>query len=202
MRRASTGRHSCRRAISPRRTRAARWVAFGSGEERVYLDTPRWRDIRPATVWSALTGGKRVMHVEWVSNPHYLDRAVRLRPEEYRRLWAAIRADFELDERGGRAGSIIPATADPTPSTGRRASSTRSRRATPGRPSRLRLAGVKNEPLAALRAGLRLALPQGQRRLTAQSSASFRSSFPSSSSSWFRSWSRSSPARRGRPSSR
>jgi uncharacterized protein (TIGR02117 family) len=78
----------------------ARWVAFGSGEERVYLDTPRWRDIKPATIWSALTGGKRVMHVEWVSNPHYLDRAVRLRPEEYRRLWAAIRADFELDEQG------------------------------------------------------------------------------------------------------
>ena len=26
----------------------ARWVAFGSGEERVYLDTPRWRDITPA----------------------------------------------------------------------------------------------------------------------------------------------------------
>ena len=41
----------------------AGWVAFGSGEEHVYLDTPRWRDIRPATVWSALTGGKRVMHV-------------------------------------------------------------------------------------------------------------------------------------------
>jgi uncharacterized protein (TIGR02117 family) len=78
----------------------ARWVAFGSGEERVYLDTPHWRDIKPATIWSALTGGKRVMHVEWVSNPHYLDRAVRLRPEEYRRLWAAIRADFELDEQG------------------------------------------------------------------------------------------------------
>ena len=79
---------------------SARWIAFGSGEERVYLDTPRWRDIRPATIWSAMTGGKRVMHVEWVSNPHYLDRAVRLRPEEYRRLWAAIRVDFALDERG------------------------------------------------------------------------------------------------------
>ena len=94
----------------------ARWVAFGSGEERVYLETPRWRDIKPATVWSAMTGGRRVMHVEWVSNPNYLDRAVRLRPEEYRRLWTAIRADFELDAqsrprrirkrpsgRGGRA---------------------------------------------------------------------------------------------------
>jgi uncharacterized protein (TIGR02117 family) len=78
----------------------ARWVAFGSGEERVYLETPRWRDITPETIWSALTGGKRVMHVEWVSNPGYMDRAVRLRPEEYRRLWAAIRADFDLNGEG------------------------------------------------------------------------------------------------------
>lgn len=78
----------------------ARWVAFGSGEQRVYLETPRWRDIRPRTIWSALTGGKRVMHVEWVSNPAYVDRAIRLRPEEYRRLWAAIRADFQLGGDG------------------------------------------------------------------------------------------------------
>ena len=73
----------------------AKWVAFGSGEQKVYLETPRWQDIRPATIWSAITGGRRVMHVEWVSNPAYVDRAIRLRPEEYRRLWAAIRADFE-----------------------------------------------------------------------------------------------------------
>ena len=79
---------------------AARWIAFGSGEERVYLETPRWRDIKPKTIWSALAGGKRVMHVEYVSNPAYADRAIRLRPEEYRRLWAAVRADFELDATG------------------------------------------------------------------------------------------------------
>ena len=78
----------------------ARWVAFGSGEERVYLETPRWRDITLKTIWSGLTGGKRVMHVEWVSNPDYVDRAIRLRPEEYRRLWAAIRSDFQLDGQG------------------------------------------------------------------------------------------------------
>ncbi len=82
----------------------AQWVAFGSGEERVYLHTPRWQDITPGTIWSALTGGKRVMHVEWVSNPHYMDRAIRLRPEEYRRLWAAVRADFELKD--GRAQRV------------------------------------------------------------------------------------------------
>lgn len=78
----------------------ARWVAFGSGEERVYLETPRWRDIKPKTVWAALAGGNRVMHVEWVGNPRYAAREIRLRPEEYRRLWAAIRSDFMLDLNG------------------------------------------------------------------------------------------------------
>ena len=76
------------------------WIAFGSGEERVYLDTPTWWDIKPGTIWSALTGGKRVMHVEYVPSPRYAAREIRLRPEEYRRLWAAIRADFKLDASG------------------------------------------------------------------------------------------------------
>jgi uncharacterized protein (TIGR02117 family) len=79
---------------------SAGWIAFGSGEERVYLDTPTWWDITPRTIWSALTGGKRVMHVEYVRDPVYAQREIRLRPAEYRRLWAAIRADFALDARG------------------------------------------------------------------------------------------------------
>lgn len=78
----------------------ARWVAFGSGEERVYLETPRWQDIKPRTVWSAIAGGRRAMHVEWVGDPRYAAREIRLRPEEYRRLWAAIRSDFEVDANG------------------------------------------------------------------------------------------------------
>ena len=79
---------------------ADRWIAFGSGEERVYLNTPTWWDITPRTIWSALTGGNRVMHVEYVPDPSYAAREIRLRPEEYRRLWAAIRADFALDPAG------------------------------------------------------------------------------------------------------
>jgi uncharacterized protein (TIGR02117 family) len=79
---------------------SAGWIAFGSGEQRVYLDTPTWWDITPRTLWSALAGGSRVMHVEYVGAPDYAVRQIRLRPEEYRRLWAAIRADFELDRRG------------------------------------------------------------------------------------------------------
>jgi len=78
----------------------AKWIAFGSGEERVYLNTPTWWDITPRTIWSAIAGGRRVMHVEYVTSPNYAVRQVRLRPEEYRRLWAAIRADFALDQYG------------------------------------------------------------------------------------------------------
>jgi len=78
----------------------ANWIAFGAGERRVYLDTPRWRDITLPTLWAALTGGPRVMHVEWVRDPTYAARAIRLRPEEYRRLWQSIRAEFALDARG------------------------------------------------------------------------------------------------------
>ena len=78
----------------------AGFIAFGSGEERVYLNTPTWWDITPRTIWSALTGGRRVMHVEYVPSPAYAVREIRLRPEEYRRLWAAIRADFSVDANG------------------------------------------------------------------------------------------------------
>ena len=79
----------------------ARWIAFGSGERRVYLNTPTWWNVTPRTIWSALAGGRRVMHVEYVPSPDYAVRQIRLRPEEYRRLWAAIRADFARDPNGG-----------------------------------------------------------------------------------------------------
>src|SRR5688500_2999146 len=34
----------------------AQWVSFGSGEERVYLETPRWQDIKLKTIWSGVMG--------------------------------------------------------------------------------------------------------------------------------------------------
>lgn len=72
-----------------------RWYGFGAGERRVYLETPTWSDITLKTLWSALTGGERVLHVDQTDQPGFELRAIRLRPEEYRRLWAAIRADFD-----------------------------------------------------------------------------------------------------------
>lgn len=76
------------------------WIAFGAGEQHVYLDTPTWWDITPRTIWSALAGGPRVLHVDYVGSPAYAQREIRLRPEEYRRLWASIRAEFALDRNG------------------------------------------------------------------------------------------------------
>ena len=78
----------------------AEWVAFGAGERRVYLETPTWADLSLRTAFVALTGGERVMHVEWVDNPAYAARELRLTPEQYRRLWASIRAGFRLDGQG------------------------------------------------------------------------------------------------------
>lgn len=81
-------------------TGPARWIAFGAGERAVYLETPRWRDLTPGTALRALTGGERILHVEYVGDPGYAVRQIRLRSEEYRRLWAAIRADLALNRAG------------------------------------------------------------------------------------------------------
>ena len=78
----------------------AKFIAFGAGERRVYLDTPTWADITPRTAWAGIAGGERVMHVEYVADPTWTAREIRITPEQYRRLWAAVRASFTLDSRG------------------------------------------------------------------------------------------------------
>ena len=77
-----------------------RWFGFGAGERRVYLDTPTWADITPRTLWSAAMGGERVLHVDRTAAPGEDLVAIPLRPEEYRRLWAAVRAQFVLSQSG------------------------------------------------------------------------------------------------------
>jgi uncharacterized protein (TIGR02117 family) len=72
-----------------------RWYGFGAGERRVYLETPTWGDLTPGTVWAALSGGERVLHVDQTAKPGTELRAIRVRSEEYRRLWAAVRAEFD-----------------------------------------------------------------------------------------------------------
>ena len=78
----------------------ARWIAFGAGERRVYLDTPTWSDLTLRTAWAGIAGGERVMHVEYVADPAYAAREIRVTPEQYRRLWAGVRASFALDKSG------------------------------------------------------------------------------------------------------
>lgn len=78
----------------------ARFIAFGAGERRVYLDTPTWADLTPRTAWAGIAGGSQVMHVGYVSDPTYSAREIRVTPEQYRRLWASVRASFALDSRG------------------------------------------------------------------------------------------------------
>jgi len=108
------------------------WIAFGSGEERVYLNTPTWWNITPDTVWSALTGGNRVMHVEYVPGPEYAVREIRLRPEEYRRLGQRSAPTSRSIRRGGQSGYHTRVTAVATLSTARRARKARSAPATAG----------------------------------------------------------------------
>ena len=91
----------------------ASWIAFGVGERAIYLETPRWRDLRLPIAARALTRGERIVHVEWVASPSYAVREVRLRPDEYRRLWAAVRSSFRdarpqlIDHKGyGRSDAF------------------------------------------------------------------------------------------------
>ncbi|MES2442234.1 MAG: TIGR02117 family protein [Pseudomonadota bacterium] len=72
-------------------------VAFGWGNRDFYLNTPTWSQVNPLRVVGALAGGGRtVLHVSHIpqpgAGPHI--RAVILRPDEFNRLTAHIRATF------------------------------------------------------------------------------------------------------------
>jgi len=72
-------------------------VAIGWGDRKFYVETPTWADVRPMTMlWAALGSGQTVLHVEHVAAPKPGPdaRVILLRPGEYRRLAAFIRASF------------------------------------------------------------------------------------------------------------
>lgn len=80
-------------------------LAIGWGDRAFYLETPTWADVRPGTVLSAAIGSEHsVMHVDHVPEPRIGDdedgdiRTIVLRPEEYRRLAAFIRASFRAEQ--------------------------------------------------------------------------------------------------------
>ena len=71
------------------------WVAIGWGDKAFFLQTQQWRDVRPGTVLAAAAGSEEtLLHVEHLPPPVPADdvRRVVLRPDEYRRLAAFIRA--------------------------------------------------------------------------------------------------------------
>lgn len=72
-----------------------KWRAYGWGDRDFYRSTPRWQDMRPATVLSALVGsGSTVVHVDelgdFIADENW--RPMRLRAAEYARLRAYIAA--------------------------------------------------------------------------------------------------------------
>jgi uncharacterized protein (TIGR02117 family) len=76
---------------------AHRWRSFGWGDRDFYIGTPTWSDVNPLTVLKAATGqGATAMHVDFVPEPRLGSdvRTIVLRPDEYRRLTAFVRASF------------------------------------------------------------------------------------------------------------
>lgn len=84
-------------ALGDRRAALRSHVAVGWGDRDFYLNTPSWRDVNPLRVARALVGGgETVLHVAHVDPPRggAEVRPVLLRPDEYRRLVAYVRASF------------------------------------------------------------------------------------------------------------
>lgn len=82
---------------------AGNYIAVGYGNREFYLNTPTWGDLSPRTAALALFGsGPTLLHVEHDHDPEPAEwqRPIVVRPEEYQRLVAFIRARFRLDERG------------------------------------------------------------------------------------------------------
>lgn len=67
-------------------------VAVSWGEREVFLNTPTWRDLTPATALGALAGGAALLHVAHYIRPAPSDdfRPLRLTPAQYARLVAAV----------------------------------------------------------------------------------------------------------------
>lgn len=78
-------------------------LAIGWGARGFFLGTPTWADVRPGPILHAAFGSdETLVHVEHVPAPTASadDRAIMLRPEEYRRLAAFVRASIVA--RGAR----------------------------------------------------------------------------------------------------
>jgi uncharacterized protein (TIGR02117 family) len=81
---------------------AGGWLALGWGQRELYLETPRWRDLRLRNAIRPIFGGDALMHVEHVAPPSASTdtRPVRLDSQAYARLVAAATGDFVIGDQG------------------------------------------------------------------------------------------------------
>ncbi len=84
--------------------RAYTHVSVSWGEREVFLDTPTWADLSPATALRAALGGDGLLHVAHYVRPAPSEtaRELRLRPAEYGRLVRAVEAQVLPGERRPR----------------------------------------------------------------------------------------------------
>jgi len=72
-------------------------IEIGWGDRQFYMQTPTWADLRPITLLRAAIGsGDTLIHIDHIPAPQPGERvrAIMLSPDQYRRLAAAIRAQF------------------------------------------------------------------------------------------------------------
>ena len=80
------------------------FLAIGWGDRDFYLATPTWNDLKASTALRAAFGlNGTVLHVESMGRPVVSDRAraLRLSPDQYRRLLAYVEAGFARDAANG-----------------------------------------------------------------------------------------------------
>lgn len=76
---------------------ASDWLAIGWGDRDFYVNTPTWAEVDPLVVARAAIGSPTtIVHLEHLGRPVAGQdvRPLVLRPEEYRRLAAFVRASF------------------------------------------------------------------------------------------------------------
>ena len=72
---------------------AGDWLLFGWGDRDFYRNTPTWDELEPRTALVALLGsGQTLLHVDHLKSPAEVPdaRALRVTPDQYRRLVTAI----------------------------------------------------------------------------------------------------------------
>ncbi|TPE44342.1 TIGR02117 family protein [Pontibacter mangrovi] len=75
-----------------------RYIGFGWGDRKFYIETPEWTDLTPTVAISAaLWPTRTAMHVEYIRSrlvPTKRQRPLRITPEQYRRLIVYIDESF------------------------------------------------------------------------------------------------------------